>query len=619
MPHAIRVVLLAGLVLGLGTCGSSGSSHGGPPVPEVTRLLGPTWIEVGEPFTVHVAAAYARGIDAVEVSFEGRTSRFDARQETQVRVSTQIVPRVAALQPLEAVVLGADGVRGPVSRIDVAVAASDAVLGDGDLDELRRLARSPPYGVEYGAPSEPPDASYPGGLPGLDLEAIEWLAQPIAEVFGPWWKRWREAGGPEPFDWQAACGEGVDHVGPTGAVLSCWLDQHPNVAQRIVWETIDPLTGAVTALAYPDWSSSRKLDLSVAFWAAYVWLDHGLGLFLGDDPVDPPVNQIPLVDCAYVSTGLTDQAAWRLYLGTVAHSLALEIGGFVPWSVTGYEAADLETLFHSKYMFQAGRLTYDTYECPGGEVDFTGYTVDGPVIPAPATTTFEFLVDQDILRIDHWQTVGRLMTWARSHMLHIGGGRDARNMEAFYQYRGNAPASRLMTGTPYVDPDDPAHQNSPHSWSPSGCHGVAHFFRAVMRGANIPVRYFYVCGHGVPVFSTVGRTMSHGDDVYNLWSKVTPSYPARELLITTQHFDDLFLGAEGSCDNIGRRPYDLLVDRVPDELVELYCEDEANGLSHAQGAVYELLAEWYAVQTLESQGLWTTLAAKAAEPGGCGP
>jgi hypothetical protein len=32
-----------------------------------------------------------------------------------------------------------------------------------------------------------------------------------------------------------------------------------------------------------------------------------------------------------------------------------------------------------------------------------------------------------------------------------------------------------------------------------------------MRGPNIPVRYKYVCGHGVPVLWTIGHTMTHDE------------------------------------------------------------------------------------------------------------
>src|SRR5262249_51467889 len=135
-------------------------------------------------------------------------------------------------------------------------------------------------------------------------------------------------------------------------------------------------------------------------------------------------------------------------------------------------------------------------------------------------------------------------------------------MQAFFQYRGDAPASRIMTGTTYVDPDQ-GFTVGPASWSPMGCHGVAYFFRAVMRGANIPVRYFYICGHGVPVFWTIGRTMTHGDDIYARYVKVTPPFPAEQLLITTAEFNTLFFEPNGDCGNVGRRVADVLLSLIP--------------------------------------------------------
>src|SRR5262249_11983400 len=331
-------------------------------------------------------------------------------------------------------------------------------------------------------------------------------ALPPLTAVDPWWVRWRADGGGKPFDATAACGPGTHGITPFGEVLRCWLGLYPQVAQSLVWEEVDSKTGATTPKPYPDWTDVQKIELDQAFFWAWEWLDNGLTVFNGEYLVDPPDNQIALVDCAFVYTGLTRDTAWKLYLGTVAHSLALEIGGFVPWSVVAYTQPDLETLFHSQSMFDAGRTNTSTLDCPHGGIDFTGYTVDGYVIPAPATRTFQFLVkDADLIRWDHQQTIARLLEWARAHMEHYAGEPTAKNMQAFFQYRGDAPASRIMTGTTYVDPDQ-GFTVGPASWSPMGCHGVAYFFRAVMRGANIPVRYFYICGHGVPVFWTIGRT-----------------------------------------------------------------------------------------------------------------
>ncbi len=74
----------------------------------------------------------------------------------------------------------------------------------------------------------------------------------------------------------------------------------------------------------------------------------------------------------------------------------------------------------------------------------------------------------------------------------------------------------------------------------------------------------------MPVNSTVGLTMSHGDDIYTRWADVTPSYPASELLINTLHFEVLFLGASGS--KRGSDGTDLLgadIEVLPQDLPHL--------------------------------------------------
>ena len=109
-----------------------------------------------------------------------------------------------------------------------------------------------------------------------------------------------------------------------------------------------------------------------------------------------------------------------------------------------------------------------------------------------------------------------------------------------------------------------------------------------MRAANIPVRHFDICGHGVPVFWTIGHTLGHGDDVYDAkWIKVTPAFPVNLILVPNATFNFWFLSSEGSCQNVSRRPLDIWLQLLPKELVELYCQDVANGLGHADGAVYD--------------------------------
>ena len=128
------------------------------------------------------------------------------------------------------------------------------------------------------------------------------------------------------------------------------------------------------------------------------------------------------------------------------------------------------------------------------------------------------------------------------------------------------------------------------------------------------------------MFYTIGAALSHGDDVYGYEYTVTPWYPANYRLISLDTWLDWFITPQGGFNylNVGRRPLELAIDYIPDDWPLKYCADEANGLSHANGQIYgEFLnpGEGYVftVAELESRGLWTRLAAKAAQQGLCGP
>jgi hypothetical protein len=591
------------------------------------RLRAPDWLLVGQAFRVGVTAEAAGGIHAIEIAFAGRVVRLDAGGLARVRRSVRLVAERVGLQRVSAVAVARDGTRGLVVSADIGVSTGDEVPGPDGIDELSALLAANPYGRRYGAPRPGRDPLYrPPGLAhrlGRALGRQPWWERPVPAT--PWWVRWQEDGGGQPFDWGAACGRGISGIDAGGQVLTCWLAQHPAVAQALVWRDIDLATGVITDRAYPDWTETEKILLNQAVYFAWSWLNGGLEAFLGEFLPDPPANQIPLTDCQRAMTGLTRDAAWKLYLGTVAHSLAVEIGGFVPWSIAGYVPSELETLFHARHFYREGDGGTANFDVATGgcreRVQFTGYVVDPYVIPAPPTTTFEFLVAQDVIQPDHHKTIVHLLDWARKHMRHIfvtqsGAESDAtRNMEAFYQYRGNAPATRIMTGTTFQDPDNPSNTNGPWGWSPSGCHGVATFFRAVMRAANIPVKYTRVCKHAIPLFPTLAHCLSHGDDVYHQLAISPPLPPPQMLLVSYASFNSWIV--ELGCSQIGRRPADIAVQLLPDVLMDAYCADVAQGLGHAEGEVYEWLQYDYSLEALEDLQLWERLAHKAAQTGAC--
>ena len=129
---------------------------------------------------------------------------------------------------------------------------------------------------------------------------------------------------------------------------------------------------------------------------------------------------------------------------------------------------------------------------------------------------------------------------------------------------------------------------------------------------------FVICQHAVPVFWTIQRTLTHGDVPYNSTCRaVTPSFPADWMMVTDQQFEFMFLGSEGTCDNIGRTCIDLAVWTLPDDLLNKYCDDHENGESHESGTVAEKFAGYYSVEHLEGTNLWGRLAGKASSYGYC--
>ncbi len=174
---------------------------------------------------------------------------------------------------------------------------------------------------------------------------------------------------------------------------------------------------------YDDWIAINKGLLDEYFYHAYNYLKSGAKVFGGPPIPDVPTNQITLDDAEQPYTFFFASDAKRLYLATVAHSLALEIGGFLPWSVTTYKPEDLEVLFNSHHLLS---VAYSSWTFNGKVRSYTGYTPvggkdGGSLIPAPPVTTFNFLLANNVIQGNHINTVGQLLEWGRKHQIHIAG------------------------------------------------------------------------------------------------------------------------------------------------------------------------------------------------------
>lgn len=384
--------------------------------------------------------------------------------------------------------------------------------------------------------------------------------------------------------------------------LAGWLDAHPKVRDAIKWDNV------YSSLGYNEWPDRAKAELNEAF---------DLAVQLQSIPLtDPPPNQIVQGDNDRVRTLLKLQHAWPLYLAHVAHSLAVEIMGWVNWSVVDYPPDQLEALFNSHSMF---RWNHDEqlYEI---SLDQHGRAV--PSVPA---LTYEFLAENNLVAEDHVTSIARLLDWCRWNLFHFGGGSNAANMEDHWQYRGFPPVSRVIGGT--------VHSNEPHigrKHYTAGCHGTVGFLRAVLRTINIPAAYRKAHLHGVPHFTSIDRYMSHGDDPYGRLSKSTDPFPAEALLIDHTTFQKWFgpgVPDSEAENNVGRKVAELAVEHLPDWLLWLHCKDGKAKRPPEKSLVFlrktdnrsgAWLSRYFSMDQLKQKRLWERMDRKIKQRGGCG-
>ena len=370
-----------------------------------------------------------------------------------------------------------------------------------------------------------------------------------------------------------------------------WLRDHPVVRNALIWETSSGIQ------RYTDWSSNRKNQLQYAVELALI--DRSLVL------TDPPPNVANPADDASATTVLAEEHAWPLFKTYAARSLAVEIGGFVPWSLLGYSSEELALLLDSREMFQWSSR-YGGYQINGNE---------GRVTPAPPQYTTSFLIGNGLFARNRVDTIGNVLDWCRQNMVHFMGRATTANLEDQWQYRGYPPVSRVIEGTPFT-----GHPEYGVRHRTAGCRGTTGFLRAVLRVVNIPVAATHACGHAMPHFVSERRYLTHGDDPYNAFAKTTPPYSARELLISQRKFD-AWLGSEATederCNNVGRRVYELALIYLPDRLLHIRCTDIAAGLPRLESGVFESFRRFYTLTNLEEVNLWERLDAKIESFGGC--
>jgi hypothetical protein len=321
----------------------------------------------------------------------------------------------------------------------------------------------------------------------------------------------------------------------------------PALAASIVWE------GPSGPVAYPAWDAGQKRGLA----RALELVDAGLpaGLKAPPEPILPLKLRDDVLDRAKLGAEESQETceddghvfysadeAWTLYLAHVAHSLWLERGRKVAWSLRDMTPEERALLLDSRRL----QKRKDAHE-----FEATRFAMGHALSWDPALA-YRFLEGKGMLGTTPEETVFALTSWASRNLRHIAG---AETFQALYAYPGPPPVDMIIR--PAV----------PGPKKVGGCWGVTGVYAAVLRGANVPVVNSQVDGHSRPHFPTAGRFLNHGDDVYT--SLIAPSgneVPPAELLLTANDWEALVVTpavdcVEGRCNtlkeqadyNVGRR------------------------------------------------------------------
>lgn len=357
----------------------------------------------------------------------------------------------------------------------------------------------------------------------------------------------------------------LDQAGPSKpASVETWLDSHTTIRDAIRLEATSSsnlISNTLVENQYVSWSAADKAALESAFTSEWNWLyrysnylsNYGIDQFSMplycseciDDLTSTP-NSFPMVILT------DDELSKKVYISFVAHTLAVEIGNKVSWSITSLSTANLHHLLNSRSVMQRyGSVGY-LFGQPTFQVnDRSKYL--GNITPSTPRYAQAFLQKNSLVKSTHLATITALMEWARDNMVHYYYASTYKNMYDHWQYPTQPPVNRVIDGT-----TSPYYPYFGH-WT-AGCHGTAGFFKQVLRVVNIPVENILTCGHAILYFPTIGKYLDHGDDPYNQNVKdKASSKDIVNLLITPTTFQSYFgtspdfLSTSNSyCNNIGR-------------------------------------------------------------------
>jgi hypothetical protein len=369
-----------------------------------------------------------------------------------------------------------------------------------------------------------------------------------------------------------------------------WLAQN-RLSSEVIWEEAQG-----TLRPHNTWTRDERNELTQAYWKARF-----------DDPIgipEAPPEAAPAATGRPAGTAYPRDLAWRIFIGHVAQSIAIENARHVPWTLPALTPAERAIFFDSRSYFRPSGGLYSP------QVGSDGYVTYGdPVL------TFRFLRSLGALGPDSRTVINKILEWAHANMLHFLNSIDPPNCTDHWGYGGFPPVAAVISGTRRRSDGEFSH------WS-AGCWGLTAFVRAVLRTANIGVALNIAGGHALPHFVRDDIFLSHGDDPYTQLTQTTPPYLMSLLPISRAQHTAWYgpgVAPAMALQNVGRRTVDLAVDH-PESLylMRKRCRDIAAGRTHFPSTVYDEFRPYYSVAELEARTLWERIDAAIAARGGCG-
>jgi hypothetical protein len=393
----------------------------------------------------------------------------------------------------------------------------------------------------------------------------------------------------------------LDQVSPE-FMLNAWLTNHPKVAKSIHF------AGEQYSGDWMTWPDGLKEHLADRWETMVKWYGQSMP---SPDPArfPDPLRRDGECDPQWGSGFVVSKEHGRhVYLSHVANGLALEMTGKLPWSIADYSSAHLRDLFSMDYWM--------AFLAPP-DATIGGYVFEELMSPATPAHVMQFFASNDLIGTSARDTIARLFDWCKILIhwtpsdAHAFWGPDAPPI----------PSSMLIDGSNYTGTNPPTFGRYT-----MGCGGTSAFMKSVLRAVNIPVENKTPpCGHVMPHFPTVNRTLSHGDDPYDRlgWVTAFPGWPVPELkeyLITIDQWNAWFdpsIDPAVMINNVGKHMGEIAVEYQSDWLLDAYCEDTSAGADHASGQVFAALKTFYTLAELEATQLWDKLAAKTAATNYC--